>query len=476
MKKLTFLILLVFICQAAFAQKIVTSPDGKTLTTEQVDRIVKKLMDTAQVTGMGVGIVNNGKPAYVKSYGYRNKPMDQLNDTATCFYAASLAKPLFAYIVMQLVDEHKFDLDKPLYQYLPKPLPEYENYKDLAGDDRWKLITGRMCLSHTTGFPNWREFNPHDNKKLEIFFTPGTRYAYSGEGIQLLQLAIETVTSKNLEQLAQERVFKPLGMTRTSYVWQPAFETNYAVGHDMNEDTLAKYRRNKPQAAGSMETTIADYTRFMAAVVQGKGLSQKIWHEMLSPQIAIHSKRQFPSLDTVTTTENDAIRLSYGLGWGLFISPYGKAFFKEGHDYGWVHYVIGFPGKKIAYVFMCNASSGESIFKELLEKLSGVTMPWYWEGYTPYRENIKLPLRVLQSLTGEYSGKLKATITLVNGQLKVTSADVNLPPTNLYAQNDHHLFLKIMDTDIEVIKDANGKVVKLVLDDEGDHFELMKTK
>jgi CubicO group peptidase (beta-lactamase class C family) len=291
-----------------------------------------------------------------------------------------------------------------------------------------------------------------------------------------LQLAIETVTSKNLEQLAQERVFKPLGMTRTSYVWQPAFETNYAVGHDMNEDTLAKYRRNKPQAAGSMETTIADYTRFMAAVVQGKGLSQKIWHEMLSPQIAIHSKRQFPSLDTVTTTENDAIRLSYGLGWGLFISPYGKAFFKEGHDYGWVHYVIGFPGKKIAYVFMCNASSGESIFKELLEKLSGVTMPWYWEGYTPYRENIKLPLRVLQSLTGEYSGKLKATITLVNGQLKVTSADVNLPPTNLYAQNDHHLFLKIMDTDIEVIKDANGKVVKLVLDDEGDHYELMKTK
>jgi CubicO group peptidase (beta-lactamase class C family) len=164
MKKLTFLILLVFICQAAFAQKIVTSPDGKTLTTEQVDRIVKKLMDTAQVTGMGVGIVNNGKPAYVKSYGYRNKPMDQLNDTATCFYAASLAKPLFAYIVMQLVDEHKFDLDKPLYQYLPKPLPEYENYKDLAGDDRLKLITGRMCLSPTganlirTITKSWRYF------------------------------------------------------------------------------------------------------------------------------------------------------------------------------------------------------------------------------------------------------------------------------------------------------------------------------
>ncbi len=476
MKKTTLLLFLLLIGYAAFAQQTITKPDGQNLTTTQVDRIVKKLMDTAQVTGMGVGIVNDGKIAYVNSYGYKNKPKNELNDTNTCFYAASLAKALFAYIVMQLVDEHKFDLDKPLYQYLPKPLPEYDAYKDLAGDDRWKLITGRMCLSHTTGFPNWREFNPHDNKKLEIFFTPGSRYAYSGEGIQLLQLAVETATGQNLEQLAQARVFKPLGMTRTSYVWQPAFETDYAVGHDFSEDTLHKYRRTKPQAAGSMETTVADYTRFMTAVVAGKGLSPKAWHEMLSPQIAIQSKRQFPSLDTATTKDNDAIHLSYGLGWGLFDTPYGKAFFKEGHDDGWVHYVIGFPDKKIAYVFLCNASSGESIFKELLEKLSGVTMPWYWEGYTPYRENVKLPVSVLQQIAGEYTGKLKAVMTVVNGQLKVQSADVNLPPTNLYAQNDHHFFLKIMDTDIEFVRDASGKIVKAVLDDEGEHYELIKTK
>jgi CubicO group peptidase (beta-lactamase class C family) len=476
MKKISLLILCMLTCGIALAQLFITEPDGQKLTTTQVDRIVKKLMDTAQVTGMGVGIVNDGKLVYVQSYGYKNKTKSELNDTATNFCAASLSKALFAYIVMQLVDEHKFDLDKPIYQYLPKPLPEYDNYKDLAGDDRWKLITGRMCLSHTTGFPNWRELNPHDNKKLEIFFKPGTRYAYSGEGIQLLQLAVETATGQTLEQLAQERVFKPLNMTRTSYIWQPRFEEDYAMGHDLNEDTLPRRRFTKQYAAGSMETTIADYTRFMAAVVQGKGLSGKAWNEMLSPQIVIHSKRQFPSLDAATTTDNDAIHLSYGLGWGLFDTSYGKAFFKEGHDDGWVHYVIGFPDKKIAYVFMCNAASGESIFKELLKKLSSVTMPWYWEGYTPYRENVKLPISKLQPIMGEYSGKLKAVITLVNGQLKVQSADVNLPPTNLYAQNDHHFFLKIMDTDLDFVKDANGKVIKVVLNDEGDHYELVKVK
>ena len=456
--------------------QVISRPDGKTVKTTDIDGIVKKLMDTAGVNGLSIGIINNNKPVYVKAYGYKNGPQQQLNDTTTCFYAASLSKSLFAYIVMQLADKGLIDLDKPLYTYLPKPLPEYEDYKDLAGDERWKLITARDCLNHTTGFPNWRQFNPHDSNKLEIFFTPGSRYAYSGEGIYLLQMVVETITKKKLEELAQENIFKPFGMKKTSYLWQPSFNSDYALGHDMNGDTLPKHKRKIANAAGSMETTAADYTRFMAVVMQGKRLSSKTWHQMLSPQIAINSKRQFPSLNNDTTADNRKIQLSYGLGWGLFTSPYGRAFFKEGHDDGWVNYVIGFPDKKIALVIMCNDSNGESIFKELVEKLTGVTIPWYWEGYTPYRENVKLPANILQQYTGEYDGKIKATITLLNGQLKVESPTVNLPKTNLYAANDHHFFLKIMDAEIDFVKDINGKVIKAALNDEGDHYELLKVK
>lgn len=188
--------------------------DAQRLSGQAVDGIVRKLMDTAHVTGLCVGIVRDGKIAYVQAYGYKNKALGQLNDTATCFYAASFSKAVFAYLVMKLTDEGMIDLDKPLYEYLPKPLPEYDNYKDLAGDDRWKLLTGRDCLDHTTGFPNYRWFNPRGNKKLEFFFTPGTRYAYSGEGILLLQLVVETVTGRPLDSLAMEKVFIPLGMRR----------------------------------------------------------------------------------------------------------------------------------------------------------------------------------------------------------------------------------------------------------------------
>jgi CubicO group peptidase (beta-lactamase class C family) len=385
-----------------------------------------------------------------------------------------MLKPLFGYIVMQLVDEGKIDLDKPLYQYLPKPLPRYDNYKDLEGDDRWKLITARMCLDHSTGFPNWREFTPHH--KLGILFTPGARYNYSGEGIQLLQLAVETITAKPLELLARERIFGPFEMRRSDYLWQPRFETNYAMGHNWNGDTIKKIKYNKAYAAGSMETTVSDYTRFVAAVMQGKTLSAMAKKAIFTPQIIIKSKRQMDELDSSTINNNKDIQLAYGLGWGLFNTPYGKAFFKEGHLDGWGHYVIGFPDKKIAMVVMCNSNSGESIFKELVEKLTGVTIPWYWENYNPYRTTIKLSLATLRQFAGEYNGKLKAIVSVVDGRLKVESPTVNLSKTNLYAQNDHHFFLKIMDTDIEFVKDEKGKVVKAILNDEGDHYELTKTR
>lgn len=468
--KNTLLLFLALFTGSVFAQKPIVP------LKPQIDRIVKKLMDTAEVTGLQLSIIQNGKPWYIKSYGYKNYVSKELNDTSTIFYAASLAKPLFAYLVMQLVDKKVIDLDKPLYTYLPKPIPEYKAYTDLAGDERWKLITARHCLSHSTGFPNWRELNPRENKKLQLFFTPGERYAYSGEGLMLLQLVVETITGRSLEALAAENIFVPFGMKNTSFLWQPSFEKNYALGHDMNEDTLSKRKFTTAGAAGSMETTIADYTRFTAAVMQGKRVSAPSLEQMFSPQVVIRSKKQFPSLDTGTTQENESISLAYGLGWGLFVTPLGNAFFKEGHGDGWVHYMISIPSKKMAVIIMTNSANGESIFPELVKELTGVVIPAKWEGYIPYRPTIKLPVEVLQEFTGEYSGKLKAKIQLVNGRLKVSSETVGLPPTNIYAIDTTHFFLKVMDIEMVFYRDASGKVFKVFLNDEGEKYELLKVR
>lgn len=367
------------------AQQYVKRIDGTKISTEDVDQTIKRLMLEAKVTGLNLAVLNDNKIVYVKSFGYRNKAEQLPLTENTTMYAASFTKAAFSYMVMQLVAEGILDLDKPVYQYLPKPLPEYEQYKDLASDERYKLITIRMCLSHTAGFPNFRWINP--DKKLDIKFTPGSRYAYSGEGINLAQFIIENAAHQSVGDLMRERIFKPFNMTHTSMTWLPEFSNDLALGYDEDEQPLGHNQRSKVNAAGSMDTTINDYAKFIEAVMQNKGVSKKIKNMMVSSQIQIYSPRQFPTLSTETTDANRPIKLGYGLGWGVFETPHGKAYFKEGHDDGWENHSIVFPDKKIAIVLMANSSNADKIYKELLEKIVGDKYtPWQWEGYIPYEK------------------------------------------------------------------------------------------
>lgn len=357
--------------------------DGSSLSTSEIEQTVTRLMREAHVTGLALAILNDNKVVYVKGFGFRNREEQKPLTENTVMYGASLTKAVFAYMVMQLVAEGVLDLDKPIYQYLPKPLPEYDKYKELASDQRYKLITTRMLLSHTSGFPNWRWINP--DEKLNIKFTPGSRYAYSGEGINLAQFVIEAVTNKDVGEMMRDRIFKPFGMTRTSMTWEEQFKDDLAIGYDEKQQPLGHKQRTSARAAGSMDTTISDFARFMGAVMQGKGITKRMKEVMLTPQVQINSKTQFPTFSPETTDENSSIKLAYGLGWGLFQTPYGKAYFKEGHDDGWENHAVAFPDKQIAIVLMSNSSNGDSIFKVLLEALlKDEYTPWKWEGYTPY--------------------------------------------------------------------------------------------
>lgn len=363
--------------------------DGRRLRGPAIDRLVQQLMDTARVPGLAVALLEENKVLYLKTYGYRNRETRSALEPTTTMYGASLSKAVFAYLVMQLVQEKLLDLDKPLYRYLPKPLPEYAAYRDLAGDEQWRQLTARMALTHTTGLPNWRWLAP--DKKLRFRFAPGTQYLYSGEGLQILQLAVEALTQKGLAALSAERVFGPLGMTRTSYVWQPAFEENHAIGHDEQGQPLPRPKRTTASAAGSLETTPADYAAFLAAVMQNQGLSAATKAEMTRAQVRIPFQAQFgPRAILAAPDSNRAIRLSYGLGWGTFASPYGPAYFKEGHDEGWENHSVVFQDRQKALLLLSNSANADKIFKELLEKLLGDrTTPWEWENYLPYNQPAK---------------------------------------------------------------------------------------
>ncbi len=363
--------------------------DGTKISVDSLNTKIDYLMKAANVSGIAISVFNDNKPIFSKTYGFANVQNNIPFQQSSVMYGASLSKMVFAYIVMQFVQEKVIDLDKPLVEYLSKPLPDFKingwnrGYQDLKDDERYKMITARMCLNHTTGFPNWRWFE--DDKKLKFKFDPGTRYSYSGEGIYLLQFVIEQVTGKDYETISQERVFKPLDMTNTSQIWQARFDSNICYGHNAKGKPYELMKWKEASAGGSMSTTLEDFTKFYAALISSNGLSKKSFKDMTRTQIRIKSRSQFGPLAIIDCTDNENIQLGYGLGVGVFKTPYGRSFFKEGHDDGWGHYSICFPDKKIAIVIMTNNDNGESIFKELLAYAIGDTFtPWRWEDYIPY--------------------------------------------------------------------------------------------
>ena len=342
----------------------------------------------------------------------------------------------------------------------------------MKDDKRYEKITARMCLTHTTGFPNWRWFET--DKKLKINFEPGTRYSYSGEGLYLLQFVIEQVTGKDYETISQERVFKPLGMTNTSQIWQTRFDTSICYGHNAKYEPYKLMKWKEASAGGSMSTTFEDFSKFYTALISGKGLSIKSFKEMTSQQIRINSRSQFGPLAKIDSTDNDTIQLGYGFGVGTFTTPFGRAFFKEGHDEGWGHYSICFPDKKIAVVIMTNNDNGESIFKEFLSySIDDTFTPWRWENYIPYNYVTSPVANIYQVTTedldkylGVYSSNqltLKITITknYLNLLAKATGQNVLIlqaTARDKFINTNEGIILEFNPTDMTMILKQSGQI------------------
>ena len=475
------------LAQFALAQQSsIKRLDGSTISPGQVDATVTRLMQAAEVPGVGIAIFNDHKIAYLKAYGVRDKEKNLPLTPDSVMTAASLTKSAFATMVMELVEKGVLDLDKPVYQYLPKPLPEYSFYRDLAGDERYKLITLRMCLDHTTGFPNLRAFT--DDHKLNINFTPGARFAYSGEGILLAQFVVETVTKKPVNDLMREYLFTPDGMTRSSMVWEERFESDYANGYDEYGRSLGPERRKTADAAGGMQTTLHDYANFLQAILQGSNPDKKTREQMLTPQIAFFEKHEFPSLNTETTDANRGIKLSYGLGWGLYFTPYGRAFFKEGHDVGWRHYAVCFDKSGMGILIMTNSANGEGIYKELLETLLHNTYtPIEWEQFTPYNElpprpplkqhkAVTLDPKLLEKYVGRYrfSPEIILAITLEGDKLFVQENDE--PKQELGAEGERQFFSKTADDAYSFEVDSSGRVTTMILHTDGKDLPMKRVE
>ncbi len=335
-----------------------------TATATQTGCNSPNFMTRADIRGLGLAEVR-GQEIEVSPFGFAEYPTRCVTED-TIFEAASLTKPVVAYLAMRLVDQGRLGIDDALIDHLPSlPLP-----KD---DPRSPRVTVRMALAHTTGLDG------PDDQELGFVTDPGATFSYYPAGYRLVQRVVEHIEGESLEAIAQREVFIPLGMTSSSLVFREDLLDRIATRHRMLGDAFERTRdpARAANAAASLITTSGDYARFLRAMLDGEGLTEESRRVMLTPQIDVP--------DT-----NGSV--AWGLGWGL--EPTRGTFFHWGDDGAAKSFTIGSLEQDRALVYFANSYYGMAIAGEMAEQLvSGPSPAVEWLGYASWDDAKRLARR-----------------------------------------------------------------------------------
>ena len=308
---------------------------------------VLKLLAAHKIPSVGIGYLADGKLQQLRMFG--NQDLSRSEGAArvsidTVYNVASLTKPVVALLTLKLVDRGQWDLDRPIRDY--HILPE------LADSPELPSLTTRHILSHQSGLPNWRSAG----KRLRFDFKPGTGYQYSGEGFEYLKAALEQTFKKDLAALAKDILFDPLGMDDTRFTWSPSLrEDRYAVEHDRDGMPIDFTRHQQASAADNLLTTVRDYSRFMAYLLQGADLSEALYRDMLRDQLAGSGSRGF------------------GLGWQIYpgLAQGEYALQHTGSDTGTNTFAAFLPESGRGLVIFTNSDNGTAIWARIIEDYLG---------------------------------------------------------------------------------------------------------
>jgi len=276
---------------------------------------VPRLMRATHVPGVSIAIMQQGEVAWTETYGVSDARSGRKVTTQTAFEACSMSKPVLALIAMQLVQEGRLDLDRPLVAYL--------GHDYLPDQPEHRLITARMALTHRTGLENWRTGYDPMGGPLALEFPPGSEYTYSGEGMLFLQRAIEAIAGIPLDRLAEQRLFAPLGLVRTSFVWTGTIDRDLASGHGEDGGFKERTHYRKPNAAYSLYTTPTEYARLMLTLERPELLGDRALTRATLDQL-LQRQLRVEDADAVARPGRARSVATYrALGWSLDVTPEG---------------------------------------------------------------------------------------------------------------------------------------------------------
>lgn len=343
---------------------MVSAADGTQFSIAQLDGFIDAQMDALDMPGLSVALIADGKLVYSAAKGVANIETNEPLTEGSVFEAASLSKPVFAYMVLKMVDQGLLDLDRPLFEYRLMP--------ELEGDDRYHAVTARMALSHQTGFPNWRWFDP---APAEMGVERGTMYmkrapgefGNSGEGYNYLALIVADLLGRDLTTLDavyQTDIAAPLGLSCSAFVRSECVAARKVKGHKNGVLSDTGWPRSFPEdtpqtfgAAGRLHTNARDYARLMIAMMDGTGLSKDLHEQMFSEQSQV-------------SKDSDTYRLNGQTGWGLGLAieptPHGTRHEHGGNNGDFTASMMMFRDTGLGYVFLTNSDKGKA-FNDQLE-------------------------------------------------------------------------------------------------------------
>jgi len=298
------------------------------------------LMEAAGIPGMSMTVVRDGTIFWSGAFGVRNRDTNEPVDENTIFEAASLTKTITAAAVLKLVERGELELDRPLAEYLP--------YPKLAKDERYKKLTARHVLTHRSGLPNWG---------VKFLREPGELYSYSGEGFLYLGRTVAKISGMSLEEYARKEIFEPLGMMRTSYVWNDLYAANGATGHDRHGFAGQRRKQTEPNGGASLVTTSRDYATFLCAIMNNEILEPETIDLMLTPHVR--------ATEWENKKEEDEY-VSWGFGWGIQPGDTGNGFFHWGDNGTLRAYTVAYKEKKEGLIVLANSENLFAITESLI--------------------------------------------------------------------------------------------------------------
>ena len=307
----------------------------------RLNKIVEKYRAYYGIPGISLGLIKDGKLFYHKTYGFKNSSTKEPVDDQTLFEAASITKPVFAYVVMRLVEKGEIDLDKPLVEYLP--------FEDLEEYPEYKKMTGRHVLTHRTGLPNW-------GRKME--FTPGEKYGYSGEGFEYLKRVVVHITGKPVEEHIENELKQPRQITRMQFKETGSLPQVVATGH-INESPTVRFLPEEPGMAWSMYTEAADFSKFAFTLLYREGLEKSTFEEMMTIQ------SEYPEDWHINKDRKEGM----GLGISLRETAYGRVFGHGGNNGDFKCLFEVYEDLGMGFIVFTNSNTGDEFNDDLAQIL-----------------------------------------------------------------------------------------------------------